>query len=243
MTSFQEIPCIGQIGSAQATVLSAVVVLTTMRVPSYYDSAFLAALSVLVLLVWLFEALQTRFAPHEGTSCIIVQRSTTSTIDNTSATSTTEKTSTSTTDMRSTTDQSKLPFPSAPLEPIAFPRSPAFAPSQQSLPSPPLLSLSSETHRPAAAVEAIAPQKERSATSRRRLDSTSDTATSLLGGWSPAQYLARFGRLQITEPSGRILAPNTRDRIKFENDYFVGEMLLLVKTEPEDEVNISFSHF
>ncbi len=79
--------------------------------------------------------------------------------------------------------------------------------------------------------------------SRRRLDSTSDTATSLLGGWSPAQYLARFGRLQITEPSGRILAPNTRDRIRFENEYFAGEMLFLVKTEPEDEVSLFFLRF
>jgi len=73
---------------------------------------------------------------------------------------------------------------------------------------------------------------------RRRLHSTSEEPAPSLGGWSPSTYLARFGRFQVLEqPSGRLLAPNTPEPIPFENDCFVGRMLVLVRTTPEDETH------
>jgi hypothetical protein len=74
--------------------------------------------------------------------------------------------------------------------------------------------------------------------SRRRLHSTSEEPAPSLGGWSPSTYLARFGRFQVLEqPSGRLLAPNTAEPISFENACFVGKMLVLVRTSPEDETH------
>ena len=90
---------------------------------------------------------------------------------------------------------------------------------------------------PLPGVSAPAPAAHQRQPTRRRLESSSSVPSSGLGGWSPAEYLARFGRFQVVEqPSGRILAPNCKEGpIPFENDYFKGKMLILLRTSPADE--------
>mmetsp|Transcript_12844 Transcript_12844/g.15345 ORF Transcript_12844/g.15345 Transcript_12844/m.15345 type:complete len:1797 (-) Transcript_12844:17-5407(-) len=71
----------------------------------------------------------------------------------------------------------------------------------------------------------------------RRSSSTCETAFKGLGGWSPSLYLARFNRFQMLElPSTRILPPNAREVSTFENDFFKGSILTMLKTDPPDEV-------
>ena len=41
----------------------------------------------------------------------------------------------------------------------------------------------------------------------------------------------------LEQPSGRLLAPNTKTPIPFENECFKGAMLVLVRTQPEDETH------
>lgn len=70
-----------------------------------------------------------------------------------------------------------------------------------------------------------------------RSSSTCEYSYRGLGGWSPSLYLSRFGRFQILEqPSGRIIPPNAREILHFENEYFVGDILIMIKTTPTDEV-------
>jgi hypothetical protein len=71
----------------------------------------------------------------------------------------------------------------------------------------------------------------------QRSSSTCEFAYRGLGGWSPSLYLDRFGRFQMLElPSAKIVPPNAREINSFENEFFVGKILVMFKTAPVDEV-------
>ena len=65
----------------------------------------------------------------------------------------------------------------------------------------------------------------------------------VLGGFSPSQYVERFGRFQLRDPlRGRFLAPNSREPLPIENDLFSGHLVFIVRTVPADEKYGDYLH-